>query len=68
MGLVGSYVSLSIYISGIISLPYAEIEEPFEAWLDLTAKSSRIDYYHGEKPPSADSPEADSVFPCLANQ
>lgn len=33
----------------MISLPYAEIKEPFEGWLDLAAKSSRIDYYHGEK-------------------
>ncbi|XP_031595963.1 digestive cysteine proteinase 2-like [Oreochromis aureus] len=38
----------SYHVKGIISLPYAEIEEPFEAWLDLTAKSSRIDYYHGQ--------------------
>lgn len=37
-------------IAGMISLPYAEIKEPFEAWLDLAAKSSRIDYYHGKKP------------------
>lgn len=36
--------------TGLISLPYAEIKEPFEAWFDLTAKSSRIDYYHGKKP------------------
>lgn len=33
----------------MISLPYAEIKEPFEAWFDLKAKSSRIDYYHGKK-------------------
>jgi len=37
-------------IAGVISLPYAEIKEPFEAWFDLAAKSSRIDYYHGKKP------------------
>ncbi len=36
------------FIAGVISLPYAEIKEPFEAWLDLAAKSSRIDYYHGK--------------------
>lgn len=35
-------------LTGLISLPYAEIKEPFEAWFDLTAKSSRIDYYHGK--------------------
>lgn len=39
-----------ISIAGVISLPYAEIKEPFEAWLDLAAKSSRINYYHGKKP------------------
>lgn len=39
-----------ICVAGVISLPYAEIKEPFEAWLDLAAKSSRIDYYHGERP------------------
>lgn len=36
------------HVKGVISLPYAEIQEPFEAWLDLAAKSSRIDYYHGQ--------------------
>uniref|UniRef100_A0A3Q1GR39 Zgc:103438 n=1 Tax=Acanthochromis polyacanthus TaxID=80966 RepID=A0A3Q1GR39_9TELE len=36
------------HVKGVISLPYAEIKEPFEAWLDRTAKSSRIDYYHGQ--------------------
>ncbi|XP_026156362.1 digestive cysteine proteinase 1 [Mastacembelus armatus] len=38
----------SYHVKGVISLPYAEILEPFEAWLDLLAKSSRIDYYHGQ--------------------
>lgn len=33
---------------GVISLPYAEIKEPFEGWYDLQGKRSRIDYYHGE--------------------
>lgn len=37
-----------IAIAGVISLPYAEILEPFEGWFDLAAKSSRIDYYHGK--------------------
>jgi hypothetical protein len=34
-------------VSGIISLPYAEINEPFKAWLDVDQYSSRIDYYDG---------------------
>lgn len=38
----------SYHVKGVISLPYAEIKEPFEAWLDVAAKSSRIDYYHGQ--------------------
>nr|XP_057902888.1 digestive cysteine proteinase 1 [Doryrhamphus excisus] len=36
------------HVRGMISLPYAEIREPFEAWFDLKAKSSRIDYYNGQ--------------------
>lgn len=36
------------HVKGVISLPYAEIKEPFEAWFDLAAKSSRIDYYNGQ--------------------
>ncbi|KAF3707665.1 SH3 domain-binding protein 5 [Channa argus] len=36
------------HVKGVISLPYAEIQEPFEAWLNLSANSSRIDYYHGQ--------------------
>uniref|UniRef100_A0A3Q2PP17 Zgc:123103 n=1 Tax=Fundulus heteroclitus TaxID=8078 RepID=A0A3Q2PP17_FUNHE len=36
------------HVKGVISLPYAEIVEPFEGWFDLPAKSSRIDYYHGQ--------------------
>ncbi|XP_026881924.2 digestive cysteine proteinase 1-like [Electrophorus electricus] len=35
------------HVKGLISLPYAEIKEPFEAWYDLEGKRSRIDYYHG---------------------
>lgn len=42
---------LTFHITGVISLPYAEIQEPFEAWFHLKAKSSRIDYYHGKNPP-----------------
>ncbi|XP_046875883.1 digestive cysteine proteinase 1 [Hypomesus transpacificus] len=36
------------HVKGIISLPYAEIKEPIEAWFDLPGKTSRIDYYHGQ--------------------
>ncbi len=52
------------FIAGVISLPYAEIKEPFEAWLDLAAKSSRIDYYHGKTTawPVAECLKPDSVF------
>ncbi|XP_076864996.1 digestive cysteine proteinase 2 [Brachyhypopomus gauderio] len=35
------------HVKGVISLPYAEIKEPFEAWYDLHGNRSRIDYYHG---------------------
>nr|XP_021140803.1 digestive cysteine proteinase 1 isoform X2 [Columba livia] len=36
----------SIYhVRGVINLPYAEIEEPFEAWYNLTGNKSRIQYY-----------------------
>lgn len=28
-------------------IPYAEIEEPFEAWFDKQTRRSRIDYYGG---------------------
>jgi hypothetical protein len=34
-------------ISGILSLPYAEINEPFRAWYDVEQSASRIDYYDG---------------------
>ncbi|CAL8294687.1 unnamed protein product [Merluccius merluccius] len=36
------------HVKGVISLPYAEIKEPFEGWFDAAAKSSRVDYYHGQ--------------------
>uniref|UniRef100_A0A4W5N6C3 Zgc:110239 n=1 Tax=Hucho hucho TaxID=62062 RepID=A0A4W5N6C3_9TELE len=36
------------HVEGVISLPYAEIKEPFEAWFDLKGRTSRIDYYHGQ--------------------
>ena len=34
-------------VSGIIQLPYAEISEPFESWIDVKLGFSRIDYYGG---------------------
>jgi len=34
--------------AGVINLPYAEIEEPFEAWYNLTGNMSRIQYYGGK--------------------
>ncbi|XP_009083408.1 PREDICTED: counting factor associated protein D-like [Acanthisitta chloris] len=36
------------HVTGVISLPYAEIREPFEAWYNLTAGKSRIEYYGGQ--------------------
>ena len=35
------------YVDGILSLPYAELNEPFVGWYDAEAKKSRIDYYEG---------------------
>ncbi|CAF1256836.1 unnamed protein product [Adineta steineri] len=35
------------HVSGVIQLPYAEIREPFESWIDVQAGFSRIDYYGG---------------------
>ena len=42
MGLPSKY-----HVSGVIQLPYAEISEPFESWIDVDAGYSRIDYYGG---------------------
>lgn len=44
------YMTVHVFVAGVISLPYAEIQEPFEAWLDLAVNASRIDYYQGKKP------------------
>lgn len=33
--------------TGTLYIPYAEIEEPFAAWVDLKAGRSRIDFYGG---------------------
>ena len=35
-------------VSGVLSLPYAEIVEPFQAWFDGQNGRSRIDYYAGK--------------------
>ena len=35
------------HVSGVIQLPYAEISEPFESWIDVNLGFSRIDYYGG---------------------
>ncbi|GLH05995.1 Cathepsin L [Gryllus bimaculatus] len=37
----------SYTVKGTLYIPYAEIREPFYAWYDLQAGSSRIDYYGG---------------------
>ena len=33
--------------SGILHLPYAELHEPFSAWVDMKGDISRLDYYNG---------------------
>ncbi len=38
---------LKYHVSGVIQLPYAEISEPFESWIDVELGFSRIDYYGG---------------------
>ena len=35
-------------VSGVLTLPYAEIVEPFQAWFDGQNGRSRIDYYAGK--------------------
>lgn len=34
-------------VQGVLSIPFAEIEEPFTAWVNLDKRKSRIDYYGG---------------------
>ncbi|KAF6205911.1 hypothetical protein GE061_020087 [Apolygus lucorum] len=34
-------------VSGVLNVPYAEVEEPFTAYFDGSLKSSRIDFYGG---------------------
>ena len=38
------------HAKGVLSLPYGNIVEPFEAWYSAEHKMSRIDYYGGNKP------------------
>ena len=50
MALVGAVPDWSTYpytAKGQIMLPYGDIVEPFEAWIDATTNRSRIDYYNG---------------------
>ena len=35
------------HAKGVLSLPYGNIVEPFEAWYSAEHKMSRIDYYGG---------------------
>ena len=34
-------------VQGVLSIPFAEIEEPFNAWANMPEMKSRIDYYGG---------------------
>ena len=34
-------------VQGMLSIPFAEIQEPFDAWANLPKMKSRIDYYGG---------------------
>ena len=36
------------YAKGHIYLPYGDIAEPFEAWVDMKSGKSRMDTYNGE--------------------
>ena len=36
------------HAKGVLSLPYGDIVEPFEAWYSNENKMSRIDYYGGK--------------------
>ena len=36
------------HVKGVLSLPYGNIVEPFEAWYSAGHKMSRIDYYGGK--------------------
>lgn len=47
-------------VSGTLSLPYAEINEPFRAWYDSDKSASRIDYYNGMVSTIQIAPSGDS--------
>ena len=36
------------HATGEIYLPYGDIAEPFEAWVDMNTGNSRMDTYNGE--------------------
>ena len=52
MVLVGYTAALDFptayYAKGTIYLPYGDIVEPFEAWVDMESGKSRLDTYNGE--------------------
>ena len=37
------------YAKGTIALPYGDIAEPFEAWVNMISGNSRLDTYNGKK-------------------
>nr|QOV03073.1 cathepsin L2 [Dysdercus peruvianus] len=37
----------SYEVQGVLTIPYAELREPFHAWFDSESGRSRIDYYDG---------------------
>ena len=41
--------SSQYHVQGVLSIPYAEIREPFQAWYDADNMKSRIDYYDGKR-------------------
>jgi len=38
----------SYHVKGVIILPFNDIVEPFEAWVDADKGMSRIDFYDGK--------------------
>ena len=47
LGANPDWSKLTYWANGTISLPYGDIVEQFEIWIDPAEKRSRIDYYHG---------------------
>ncbi|XP_038614484.1 digestive cysteine proteinase 2-like isoform X5 [Tachyglossus aculeatus] len=59
----------SIYhVSGVLSLPYAEVREPFEAWVDVAGGRSRIQYYHGDTGDHRRGGERQALLPSQRDQ